>query len=142
MLMRSRLLETVKGKIGSGEMLVLGTTKSIIVYNVLSKSRELGIDFYTSVHTEFPMIAPFTCVCNPDFGSGFHISTSCFARADDKDIPRLGEVAAGSKTGTKIPCIMYVSSRELASEINHQLEEHFGSQDSLVESLQGINYFN
>lgn len=111
------------------------------MYKVLPKSRELNIDFYTSIHTEFPMIAPFTCVCSPDFGCGFQISTDCFARAKEEDLPKLEEIAAKSKDGVKIPCIMYVSSKALASDIDLQLKKNLGSQSNLVQNLKDMGYF-
>lgn len=145
--LRNHLLESVVERVRQKKLLVLGTTKSIIVYKVLSKAKDLGIEFYPSVHTEFPMIAPFTCVCKPDFGSGFQLSTGCSKRVKAEQLKDLESLAKISPSGINIPCIMYVSDRILANDMSAYLKAIFATfnkdnpQQGLVERLKALKYY-
>ncbi len=142
--LRNRLLETIKDRVEEEKLLVLGTTKNIAVYKVLPQSSELGIDFYTSRHTEFPMIAPFTCVCSPDFGCGFQLSTECPERVEEDQLINLINISESNKG--KIPCIMYVSDKSLAERMDKSLGYYFGGYDlppqqTLVQRLVQNAYY-
>lgn len=145
--LRNDLLATVSQEIKKRRLLVLGTTKSIVIIKVLSDAKDLGINFYKSVHTDFPMIAPLTCICTPDFGCGFQLTGSCPVRVTQEQLPRLNEIAEHSPDGTKIPCVMYVSDKSLAERINHDLVLKFGSaglnpQQSLISALKERGYYD
>lgn len=145
--LRNSLLATVQNEIRQERLLILGTTKTIKVITVLDKAQALGITFYQSAHTEFPMIAPLTCVCNPDFGCGFHIASHCPQRVTPSQLKELPVLAQASSDGTKIPCTMYVSSRPLAAHIDEALRIRFAQdnrecpQQALIDSLKRIDYY-
>lgn len=145
--LRNHLLESVVEEVKQKRLLVLGTTKNIIVYKVLPKAKELGIEFYPSVHTEFSMIAPFTCVCKPDFGCGFQLSTNCSKRVTKDQVEKLEHLARSSSDGIKVSCIMYVSDKQLASEIDIKLKDVFTTidpldpQKALVDRLKTGGYY-
>lgn len=143
---RNNLLSIVSEEIAENKLLVLGTTKSIAVIKVLEKAKELGINFYQSVHTDFPMIGRFTCICTPDFGCGFQLMENCPVRVTAEQLPQLDYLAKNSQDGTKIPCVMYVSDKSLSSEVNDALMVKFAEREgnplvNLVEALKGANYY-
>lgn len=143
--LRNKLLETVSDKAIGGDILILGTTKNIAVYKVLQNSKELGLDFYPCRHTEFPMIAPFTCVCTPDFGQGFQLSGECPQRVETNQLINLEQIA--DETYGKIPCVMYVSDKDLARKMDAELLQTFGdnminAQTELVQRLKVNNHYD
>lgn len=143
--LRTKLLELITDKINRQEILVLSKTKTLAVYKGWRRtSDEIGIDFYPSVHTEFPMIAPFTCICNPNFGCGFHLSTECPERITKQQLDGLEQMTSPTEGG--IPCTMYVSNKKLAKELDGTLENKFSlsfknPQKALVDKLKEIGYY-
>lgn len=145
--LRKELLVTVSQDIKEGRLLVLGTTKSIAIIKVLKETKDLGIDFYKCVHTDFPMIVPFTCVCRPDFGCGFQLTEECPVRVTQQQLLNLDSIAQKSDDGTKIPCVMYVSDKSLAERIDKDLMVKFGNagsspQQNLVRVLKERSYYD
>ncbi|HVZ12390.1 MAG TPA: hypothetical protein VG965_05150 [Patescibacteria group bacterium] len=144
--LQNGLLESFKDEMSQGRLLVLGTTKTIAVLKALRKTEELGLDFHIGEHTEFPMIAPFTCVCTPDFGCGFQLTKDCPQRVAGSQLISLDEIAESSYDKTKIPCTMFVSSKNLASQIDDDLMLKFSEgldspQAALVNRLKGVGYY-
>ncbi len=145
--LRNDLLATVSQEMKDRRLLILGTTKNIAIIKVLDKAKDLGIEFFRSVHTDFPMIAPFTCICTPDFGCGFQLAENCPARVTQQQLIQLDEIAESSADGTKIPCVMYVSDKSLAERIDYDLMVKFGGvglnpQRSLVSALKAKGYYD
>lgn len=145
--LRNGLLATVLEKIEGRQLLILGTTKNIAIIKVLNEAKNLGIEFHKSVHTDFPMVAPFTCICRPDFGCGFQLTENCPVRVTQQELLQLDTIAVNSPDGTKIPCVMYVSDRELAERIDHDLVLKFrgegvSPQGNLVKALKERGYYD
>lgn len=140
--LRNDLLATVAQEIRDRQLLVLGTTKSIAVIKVLDDAKDLGIEFHKCVHTDFPMIAPFTCICTPDFGCGFQLAEECPVRVTQQQLLNLNLIAQKSNDGTKIPCVMYVSDKDLAESIDRRLMIKFGAQRNLVSALKERGHYD
>lgn len=135
------LLDSVRQKTEAGELLVIGTTKSIVLLSTLKKE---GLNFSFSSHTEFPLIAPLTCICTGEMGQGFQESTNCSFRVSPEQIANLPALA--DKKG-KVPCTLFVSSKQLAQKIDGELRTRFLKDDPVnpqraeVELLKTIGYY-
>ncbi len=140
---RRSLLQAHINAIHEGKVLVLGTTKNIAVMKVLPDAAVIGINFYPCVHTEFPMIAPLTCVCEPDFGSGFQHGAHCDSRTTQVALDTLLKNLSQENQlrSPQTACTMYVSDYNLAATTNAALVEHFGSQEGLISALKAQDYF-
>ncbi len=145
-----RFRESMQG----GRLLVIGTTKTAKVLHQLEKLRDMGINVHAGRHTEFPNLAPVTCVCNPDFGSGFQHGPDCSERVTESDAQRIREALPGrgvimlrdvsNGDPSKIPCTMFVSDRALAASADRMISETYGmptAQQIFVDRLGGINYY-
>lgn len=143
---KNEVLKLILDRIRNRTTLVLGTTKSMAVLVGTEKAKEIGITFGSLVHSDLEMIAPFTCTCNPSFGTGFHRGTECASRITHDEVAHLPEIAR-QREG-RIHCIMTVSDIHLASEMNNSLRAHFRKQDpdnpqkALVRQLLAINHYN
>jgi hypothetical protein len=140
--LRNALLSLHKDEMKQGRLLVLGTTKSPKVVMSLSHSKEIGLEFTVTGHDNLPMIEPFTCVCSGDFGNGFQNSPECSKRATETEVVLIQKAdwrtlqEQGGKPNGKIPCTLYVSDLELASQMEKELMVKYGSQEKLVEALR------
>lgn len=138
-----------------GRLLVLGTTKTAKVLHQLAKLQDMGLNFHAGSHTEFPHLAPVTCVCVPDFGYGFQFGVECPARITESDaqvvrdctkrqeIILLSDVKRNGDRG-KIPCTMFVSDRNLAHQTDRMIADAYGgreAQQTFVERLAAIDYY-
>lgn len=142
--------------LSDGRLLVIGTTKTAKVLHQLAKLQDMGINVHAGRHTEFPNLAPVTCVCVPEFGSGFQFGTECSARITEPDalivreaMPRKGvimlqEVGSNGARG-KIPCTLFVSDRGLAAQTDQMIADAYGggfaAQQTFVDRLDGIDYY-
>lgn len=122
------LLDSVRQRTDSGELLIIGTTKTLFLIRTLLKEN-IGLNFSISSHDEYPMIAPLTCVCKGEMGQGFQESNNCSARIKPEQAANL--LNSACKDG-KIPCTLFVSDRELAQKIEEGLKTRF-SKDNLLD---------
>lgn len=134
---KNEVLQLVIKGIKQRKVLVLGTTKWFPVIQATLHAREIGVNFSQIVHTDLDMLAPFTCTCNPDFGSGFHRGPECFQRINHDELNNLSIVA--SERRGKIPCTMSVSDISLAREMNASLQQHFQKINSLNPQSELVN---
>ncbi len=149
-LLRGSLLESHADQIIDGRLLVIGTTKTMAILNTLHHATDLGMHFEAFHHQEFPMIAPFTCVCEGDFGQGYqHGVNACTKRVRSELIPLQQNLHMLEPHDGKIECCMYVSSRDGAQSINDGLFAFFRNDEThplsnLVQTLRhpDINYYN
>lgn len=142
--LNEKLLESVRERIERGELLILGTTKTIFLANTLLKiDLGTGGKFSLLSQDELRMIAPLTCVCEKPLGTGFQISPNCEYRIrPDQDPTSLGNNLIG-----KIPCTLFISNIDLARRTDGVLKERFSKvnpsnpQGALVAALKGIGYY-
>ena len=140
----------------AGQILIVGTTKTPQLTSVLDR---LATEFKTSAESEpvnyptefkfcnreqFPFVTPFTCVCNPDFGSGYqhgdicsYTNTEIQGFISGKSILPVVENAQDN-----IPCSMFISSITLAAETNQKIESLYGKRENLVNKLVELNYYS
>lgn len=142
--LNEKLLEPVRERIKRGELLILGTTKTIFLANTLLKiDLGTGGKFSLLSQDELPMVAPLTCVCKKPLGTGFQMSPNCEYRIrPDQDPKSLGNNLKG-----KIPCTLFISNIDLARRTDSVLKAKFSAvnpsnpQGALVAALQGIGYY-
>lgn len=138
--MRNGLLSLRADDIRNKRLLGLGTSRKERVIRSGLHSSEVGIGFEVVDYSSIPMITPFTCGCDGDFGSGFQNGPSCFNRATSSEVILIQQLdfrALQEQTGKpagKIPCTLYVSDLELAQQMNTELMGIFGSQEALIEA--------
>lgn len=120
---RNEALSMILPAIHAEQVLVIGTTKAVKVLHAASHAKELGIQFEPSVHTDYEMLSPLTCVCQGNFGSGMQFGDMCPRRITAEQLPLVESIA--SEQGGKIPCTMYVSNINLARRMDRNLREHF-----------------
>jgi len=148
--LQRQLIRRFKQQLDQNEILILGTTKTRKVLHQLDKLADEGVEFYHSRHTEFPHLAPVTCVCEPDFGSGFQFGTECPQRITETEmetihqtLPRNGVILL--RDVDKIPCTMFVSNRDLAARVDTTIAQAYGqdasAQEAFVNRLVELNYF-
>ena len=132
---------------GAGERLVIGTTKAMEELRALGNIDIPGIQFHPAHHFEYPMIAPLTCTCDPDFGCGFKYGNECPQRISPKDVPIIifqnGGIPRREDIKGKgaIKCTMFTSNPETARRFDDGLREQFGSQERFVGALKGVQYY-
>lgn len=143
----------------AGKLLVIGTSKNKRIDDINIRMnedlifKEFGVELFNIVHTskETENIAPFTCVCTPDFGLGFQFTKQCPKRITQDQLGKLVQLAADTPD-REIPCTMYVSNLRLAMNINKQLGDafsqeqdghgQFDSQGALAVSLNRLGYYS
>jgi hypothetical protein len=145
--LRNNLLSLVEDQMKTGELLVIGTTKSVRVAEVMKEARKMGINFSITRPGEYPGIQCLTCVCKPDFGVGVQfdvyecpktmeegklINLRNIAELDGKTHHR--EILQFSPDG-KIDCVMYVSDVNLAQRTSDKLIGVFGSKQNFVKAI-------
>jgi hypothetical protein len=143
--MRTELLSMFSEEMREGKMLILGTTKNPRVIESLDDSVDrTGMEFQIVSRHEIPMIAPFTCVCQGEFGRGFQEGASCHQEPTPNQLVQITEHKWEDvrKNGNgKIPCTLYVSDLDLANEMGIFLYSHYGSQENLVEALKMVGQY-
>lgn len=123
--LNNALISSAQDEMQDGNLLVLGTTKTARMLGSLHAASSLGFNFHAGSHAEFPMIAPFTCVCVPDFGEGFQLTPDCSQRIQENQLIALEEIKEGQHKTEKIPCSMFISDRDLARDVNDRLQDRF-----------------
>lgn len=144
--LNNALISSAQEEMRDGKLLILGTTKTARMLGSLHAASSLGFDFHAGSHAEFPMIAPFTCVCVPDFGEGFQLTPDCSQRIQENQLIALEEIKDGQHKTEKIPCSMFISDRDLARGVNDRLQDRFSEdgispQLALVRSLINRGYY-
>ncbi|MEK7517127.1 MAG: hypothetical protein AAB583_01125 [Patescibacteria group bacterium] len=156
-LMRRLSMAEALPDIVSGKLLIIGTSKNKRMVEINERMneepifKEFGVGLFNTVHTSATtdLIAPFTCVCSPDFGYGFQLTRYCPKRITGEQLDNLDNLAKESPD-REIPCVMYVSSSALAAYTNQQLravysnEGRYGeidSQGNLVNALRVLSYY-
>lgn len=139
------LLLLMKERLDNKSLLVLATTKTRKVLRTIDRiSKEEGIPFYFSPHTEFPHVSPTTCVCHPTFGEGFQYTTACPQRITLGEMNEVKSTLRINKEDDKIHCTMLVSDRALTQEMDKTIEKAMneGGQRRLVRKLKQLNYYD
>ncbi|HUD44139.1 MAG TPA: GNAT family N-acetyltransferase [Patescibacteria group bacterium] len=149
--LQRQLLQQVKPQIDDQNLLIIGTTKTLKFLHILDRmGEETGISFYHCRHTEFPHLAPVTCICEPDFGEGFQHRPDCTTRVTETQIFSIRDLLAQREKVThckeyKIPCTMFVSSESLAGELDKiiagMFENRVTSQSEWVNRLIKNGYY-
>jgi hypothetical protein len=142
--LRTKLQSMFVEEMKEERLLVLGTTKNLRVIESLDDAVEIGLQFTIVGRDEIPMIAPFTCVCEGEFGNGFQNGTSCFQAATQSELIQIGKhnwEDVKKNGGSKIPCTVYVSDIDLARKMETRLLDQFGSRDEVVNALRSIGYY-
>jgi hypothetical protein len=149
--LRNGLLNLVADKVNNKELLVIGTTKSIKVIEVLEHATDLGINFSLSRHGEYPGIQCLTCVCKPDFGYGVqHDIFVCPKTITESELAALQNIpdyqthkkeVDSLSTNGQIPCVLYISDKDLARRTSDVLISKLGSIKKFVKELKGQNYY-
>lgn len=134
----------------SGNLVSIGTTKSLKVLHTLHHAQEeFGVEGIILPHTAMPFTAAFTCVCTGAFGCGFQSGVdACPQRIKPEQFPgvqfidhtnlsaieQIRDLNGGSG---KIPCTMYLQGNKQAiMKMEMRLQEQFGTPENLVESLR------
>lgn len=141
--LRNNLVAGFVDRIYTDGLLLLGTTKSVSVIKSLPRADRIGVFFKNCFHHEFPMVSALTCVCEGDFGQGFHVADNCKKRLQPEGMEieeRVGEVINTNNEHNK--CVMYVSSVRLAEQIDCELNDRFGSLPGLVDRLKAVGHFD
>lgn len=154
-LLRHGLVRRYRAQMASGEVLVIATTKTPelrrLVDNLADLTTDEGdaypLDFRFTNRENIPFIAPFTCVCNPEFGTGYQHGTACNQAegpsGQTSEFRRGIELPViGSTEPQKIACTVFVSSTSLARTTSELLQNQFGSRQNLVNKLIERGYFN
>lgn len=145
--MRTELIKMAVDDIRERRLFVLGTTKNPRVIESLDDAVDkTGIEFEIVNRHEIPMIAPFTCVCEGDFGNGFQNGTECHQAPTDLQLVQietheLWKNRIREDENGKIPCTIYVSSLDLAREMERELMDRFGSQEALIDALLANGHY-
>jgi len=152
--LRNVLLKMHLEQINSGQVLIIGTTKTKAVLNVLKEAMAVELGAFYANHLAIPYISAFTCVCEGNFGQGFqHGINACGKRTDQSAAPpavffnaqeqmQINQIIP-DQTGI-IPCYLYAYGKpEAALRIDDRLRQKFGSVDALVNRLRqpDINYY-
>jgi hypothetical protein len=138
--MCDKLFETKHQELVDGELLVIGTAKDYRVIRTLQ-----GISsarFEVCHHLDLPHLAALTCICSGNFGSGFQNNPrACGARLDNYFIGKIDELANFLKESesTKIPCVMFVSDKDIAHQIDQQLAKLFNTEMSVIALRDRLN---
>lgn len=127
------LLKTLFGaysrEIASGELLVLGTAKTVRVFQSLDDIEAAKFD---AMHPhDLKFLAALTCLCTGNFGQGYQYGVdACPNRIGDDALGRtdlMQELTSRAKGASpKTPCAMFVSSRSVAAEANAELQRVCG----------------
>jgi GNAT superfamily N-acetyltransferase len=132
---------------GGGERLIIGTTKAMGELKALGNIDIPGIQFQPAHHFEYPMVAPLTCTCDPDFGSGFKYGKECSQRISPKDVPVIvfqnGRIPRRNEVQGKgeIKCTMFTSNPATARKFDEGLREIYHTQENFVSALKVVNYY-
>lgn len=156
--LRFHLYDRYVERMRSGEVLVIGTTKTPELTGVLDRLRleyfndsiteqtTYPLDFRFCNRETLPFVAPTTCVCNPTFGSGYHIGDFCSNATTIEKGFRTGagiplKISIGSKP--KIDCTMFLSSSSLAVKANTMIGENprYSTRQSFVQALVERGYY-
>jgi hypothetical protein len=103
----------------------IGTTKSLYFVKAISHisdHQNLNIKFVE--HSEYPFIAPLTCVCTPGKGGGmgYQYDGSCPVRIDSVEVLETFNGRAVTVRGeAKCACVMFVLNPILAESVNNGL---------------------
>ncbi len=154
LVLRHALVQRYREQMAQGDLLVIATTKTPELRTLVDKMSRLfldpqdpyPIDFRFINREAIPLIAPFTCVCTPDFGSGYQLGNEC------SQAEIWTPETEGYRTGTQLPiigqeeksrlaCTVFVSSSKLAVETNTNLAAKFGTRSNVVNTLQERGYF-
>lgn len=154
---RIPLFEMHRQIIENGQVLIIGTTKTGAVTGIMDRitnhfqqpeSYMQGVEIRFTNREALPFIAPFTCICRPAFGVGYHTSEHC--PSPQQSLPRIfmtgAEVMQRYTNPLKlvgrenVPCTMLVSSQEVAQRTNDLINAHFGSRGSLIDALRRYYY--
>jgi hypothetical protein len=153
--LRHVLISRFRDQMTSGRMLVIATTKTPELRSLVDNMADLltdpehqyPLDFRFTNRENLPFIAPFTCICTPDFGTGYQFGTSCnqaevasqntVAYRRGMELPLINN----GSNGSKIACTVFLSSTKLAEETEMRLSERFGTQQNLVHVLKERRYF-
>ena len=149
--LQRELIRRFKGRLDEESLLILGTTKTRKVLHILDKLSDEGVSFYHCRHTEFPHIAPLTCICSPYFGEGFQHTTDCSKRVTEPQVIFIRQILTKTSRELniqtdKIPCTMFISDKELAERMDATLADLYGggnfAQERFVNRLKEIRYFD
>ncbi len=151
-LLRLYLYDHYISEMRKGNILVIGTTKTPELRSVLDRlsieygdNQEKGFktDFKFCNREKFPHIAPFTCVCTPDFGTGYQYGDVCPAANTTIEGFQQGKSIAilPSETKANIPCTMFVSSTELAQQTDNMIANSYKERRNLANNLIKLNYY-
>lgn len=151
--LRHALVTRYQQDMAAGTVLAIATTKTPELRSLVDKMSHLfdnpsdryPTDFRFANRENLPFIAPFTCVCTPDFGSGYQFGTEC-AQAEPVtqrtvDFRRGVELPIIGQQKQKLACTVFVSSTSLARHTDSQLAAQFNTQANLVRSLMERRYF-
>jgi len=123
--------------------LILGTTVYPAVVRSIGHAREEGIDISIIRHTDLPMIAALTCVCESGEMRGMHLGCgACRVRIDSREAPRVNQILSLPVEHSQSPCVMHVHDMEMASYIDATLRDRFGNAQNFVDYLKNQNYYD
>lgn len=95
-----------------GNAVFISTTKLVrggtYMFALLSAGKKLGIDFTSSVHTDFNEVSKRTCICSGEFGQGRQFGDHCPARISRRNLGILkqsNEFPVG-----KDNCVLFISN--------------------------------